>query len=592
MTWQVKPTITVAGIGYTNITFNQVSIDYGRSKIFDTPRPGYARVEIANLTNTAFPFKVNDSLVIELENASAADITVFTGIVTDVKGSFRNSDASSGLGIITLTAVAPMAQMSRIVVGQSAYPAESDADRISRIFTEAGITVDVVDPAIYNFVARPASLTDAFSLSNNYANSVLGAIYETTDGKVGYANESRRLVEVNTNGYVSIPNSSIIINSISSHENIADVMNLANVTYSGGTVSDFDTASQSTYGLIGATFNTEISNAFDAETIAATYINLRSIPRKNLSTFQVRLYDPTLSNSEINDLLAVYFGMPITVPGLPNAIVDADYYGYVEGWNLSFSPAAAVVTLKTSEEAYSYRDLRWQDVDPNAEWDDLDPTALKNTRTNLVKNPSMEVNTTGLGTVGNVTFSRITTDSKFGIACGQIVNTTTGNNNGITITRNATYAIPCTPGSTYTGSVYVRRTVGSRSLNIRLQTRLSATSGTLVEAFTSSSVSSNNWTEIKLSATPTDPTGLFIELFVRNATSGAIGDTFLADGLLVVNESTNSFYFDGTTTDIPASRRPELAWTGTADNSTSTAEAYFGTIPDTTWDNVDQQGIP
>jgi hypothetical protein len=205
--------------------------------------------------------------------------------------------------------------------------------------------------------------------------SVLGAIYETTTGKVGFANESRRRVEALTNGFLNIPNSSIIINSIYSNENIADVMNLANVSYSGGIAVDYDTASQSTYGVIAANFNTELKNLADAEAIAATYINLRSLPRKSLSTFTVRLLDPTLSVSALNALLGVYFGLPISVPGLPNSIVPTTYEGYVEGWNLTFSPANANLTLKTSQEAYSYRDLRWQDPPPTLQWQNAKPTA-------------------------------------------------------------------------------------------------------------------------------------------------------------------------------------------------------------------------
>ena len=375
MTWVINPTITVAGTEYTDLTFNQVSIDYGRSKIFDTIRPGYARLDIANLTDTAYPFAVNDSLVIKLKNASNVDVTVFTGIITDVRGSYKASSLSDGLGVVSLTAVAPMAQMSRIVVGKTDYPEETDAVRISRIFTEAGVSVDVVDDAIYTLVSRPAGLTDAYTLAAKYAMSVLGSIYETTDGKVGFANESRRRAEAELNGFTSIPNSSIIINSIFSNENIADVMNLANVSYSGGTASDFDLASQGTYGLIGATFNTELKNFADAEAIAATYINLRSMPRKSLSTFSVRLLDPTLSNTALNKLLGVYFGLPITITGLPNSIVPGAYEGYVEGWNLSFSPANATVTLKTSEQAYSYRDLRWQDPSPTLQWQNANPLA-------------------------------------------------------------------------------------------------------------------------------------------------------------------------------------------------------------------------
>lgn len=598
MTWAINPTITVAGTEYTNLTFNQVSIDYGRSKIFDTPRPGYARLDIANTTNTAYPFKINDSLVIELENASGVDTIIFTGIITDVRGSFRNSDTAGGLGVISLTAVAPMAQMSRIVVGQTAYPAESDADRISRIFTEAGVTVDVVDPAIYSFAARPASLTDAFTLANNYASSVLGAIYETTDGKVGYANESRRNNEVNTNGFLTIPSSSVIINSIYSNENIADVMNLANVSYDGGTASDYDTASQSTYGLIGASFKTELANQIDAESIAATYINLRSLPRKNLSSFGVRLLDPTLSTSLVNSLLGVYFGMPVEVPGLPNTIVPATYQGYVEGWNLSFSPANAVLTLKTSEEAYSYRDMRWQDVDPTAQWEDIDPTAVRTTRTNLVTNPSLETAISGWNnSSANVTISRTTADTYIGTASMQILsNAVGGGSYAITNRLTPSDRFPVVAGDTIYIQAYVKRGIGNRNSRLILNGHTSATTATITEQFVGSTITLNSstWTLLQFSATFTNAAVLWASVGIGLQTSGAIGDTIYADAIIAEKNTGgySPYYFDGSLSDIPAAARPELAWTGTIDRSASTAEAYFGTIPDTTWDNVDSQGIP
>ena len=598
MTWAINPTITVGGIPYTNVTFNEVTIEYGRSKIFDAPRAGYARVEIANLNNTAYPFQINDSLVIELEDASSNDVTVFTGVITDVRGTFRNSDTAAGLGIVTLTAVAPMAQMSRIVVGGTDYPSESDSDRISRIFTEAGVTVDVVDPGIYTFSARPASFTDAYSLANNYALSVLGAIYETTDGKVGYANESRRRNEAAANGFLNIPTASVIINSIASNENIADVMNLANVSYASGTANDFDTASQTAYGLIGANFKTELSNQFDAETLAATYINLRSVPRKSLSTFAVRLLDPTLSISALNSLLSVYFGLPITLTNLPNAISDVDYEGYVEGWNLTFSPANAVLTLKTSQEAYSYRDMRWQDVDPTAQWEDIDPTAVKTTRTNLVTNPSLETNINGwININANSTTSQTTSTSYIGTGSMQILANGTSQGNGV-ITNRLTPSdrFAAVAGDTIYFQARAKRGVGSRNARLVLVGYNTATSTGAIETITGSTVTLNTstWTLLQFSGTFASASTNFGAVSIQYMVTGSAGDTIFVDAIIAEKNSGgySPYYFDGSLSDIPAAARPELAWTGTVDRSASTAEAYFGDIPDTTWDNVDTQGIP
>ena len=190
------------------------------------------------------------------------------------------------------------------------------------------------------------------------------------------------------------------------------------------------------------------------------------------------------------------------------------------------------------------------------------------TRTNLVLNPSFEVNTTGW-TTNSATQSRITSDSYFGTASNQMVTTVTGMAGNIFTTRNSTYSIPITPGTTYTVSAYVKRTVGSRTINIRVNTRTTATSTTAIETFNSSATSSTSWDRLVLTFTPTNVTGLFMEVLVRFNSLGAIGDTLLVDGVLAVVGSDPSYYWDGSTTDIPIDNDPVLAWTGTANNSTS-----------------------
>jgi hypothetical protein len=189
-------------------------------------------------------------------------------------------------------------------------------------------------------------------------------------------------------------------------------------------------------------------------------------------------------------------------------------------------------------------------------------------RTNLVLNPSFEVNTTGWSP-NSTTQTRITTDSYFGNASDRLVATTTFTNGGMVLTRNATYAIPITPGTTYTVSAYIKRTVGSRAINFRAITKATAASGTAIETFNSPTTSSTSWTRIVLTFTPTNVTGLFMEIFIRNSTAGAVGDTFLVDGVFAVVGSDPSYYWDGSYTDIPIDNDPVIAWTGTANNSTS-----------------------
>lgn len=376
MTFSIQPTITVAGVDYTNFAFNYVTIDYGRTNIWDETRPSLARVEIVNIDNSVFPFAVSDEMIIKVKNASNVDVTLFTGKLTDVKGSVRYVEASAGLGIINLTAVGLFTQMSRAVVSTAAYPAENDHDRITRILNESNTPIDVVDVGVYQFGAHTANPTDAYSLCQYYANTVCGNMYETTDGKVGFASVSRRRQDAINNGYLAINPNAINMNDINSSESVADVMNLINYIYTSGTASVQNLDSQTTYGIIGSNYNSEIDNFDDADEISGNLITLRAYPKKSIRQFSTRLKDPNLSNSEINALLGVYFGMPISISGLPNSIITGTYYGFVEGWNLTVTPVDLLVTLKTSDASYSYIPTRWQEVNATLQWQNVTPATM------------------------------------------------------------------------------------------------------------------------------------------------------------------------------------------------------------------------
>jgi hypothetical protein len=594
MTWNPNATVTIGGDDFTGESLNGIAIHYGRPSIWEQARAGYCTVEILNTTDVDNAFEINEDVVITIEDSNGVDITVFTGKVTDISNAVVASGEVATVAVQTITAVATFAQMSRVIVGTTNYPKEYDDDRINRILTEAGVTIDVVDtPGVYELVDRPANPVDAYTLSTYYAGMCFGYMYETTDGKVGYANESRRTVDVNANGYLDIDEGYINWRGINSRKSISDIVNKVILFYKNSDqVTSDDAPSIANYGLIEARIDTELHNMDEAQNIADRYVSLRSNPQTNFSSFNINLDNPNLTTAALDDLIAIQMGTAIQIDNLPNPISAITYTGFVEGWDLIIDRAQALLTITSSDSTYSVVPIRWQDVDPLTEWLDLDPTAVKTTRTNLVKNPSFEVNTGGWSSA-SVTQTRITTDSVFGSASDQAVATSINTNIGIVLTRSATYAIPITPGNTYKIDVYVKRIVGTRTTNFRFTTKATATGSTGLETFTSGNITSSGvWQKLSITATPTNVSGVFAEIFIRFGSSGAIGDTFLVDGVICVQASTNDFYWDGTNTDIPASRRPKLAWTGTSNDSTSTAQAYFGDIPTLTWANVDSVGLP
>ena len=375
MTYKPNATVIVDGVDFTSDSINFVSIRYGRDNIWNQARPGYATIEILNDTNVDNGFDMNHSVVVKVQNSSGVDTTVFTGVITSVVNKVDSSGQYGTAAIQTITAVTSMAKMSRAQIHLGNWPKEFDDERMTRIFTEAGVTVDVVDtPGIYEMQANTAAPGDSYTLAARYAQMAFGNIYDTTADTIGFANESRRFVYARDNGYTVIPKSNVLWRGIQSEKTLADIMNSIILNYRAGSVLRSDATSIANYGKVEANISAELEKKVDAEFQADRYITLRANPRTSLSSFQVQLDSSAVSNALRNTLIGCYMGLPIKIDNLPIAIKNTTYRGFVEGWNLRFSREQMVIEMKTSDFTYSITPTRWQDVDPADTWNSVGAT--------------------------------------------------------------------------------------------------------------------------------------------------------------------------------------------------------------------------
>jgi hypothetical protein len=376
MTWNPNCSVVIDGVDFSAKTINAISVSYGRSSYWEQARSGNATVEIVNWDDTDYGFDINDSLVITVDNASATARTVFTGKVTSVATRMAAVGSVNEVSLITISAVGPFAGMSRKIIGTSGYSKELDSARMTNIFTDAGVTVDVVDtPGIYEFTVVAAFADDAYSTAAKYAGMANGYIYETVDGEVGFANESRRTTEVATSGYMSIPENYILWRSVASQKALGDVLNEIRLSYGANAiVTSSDATSQTLYGLLGASISTELHNLSEAQELADKYVALRRVPRLNVSAFTVQLDSPNVTSANLDAFLQMKMGKPISIEGLPIPLVPTNYYGFVEGWTLAVSRNQAAISLITSESSYSIQPTRWQDVSASLAWNAVGAT--------------------------------------------------------------------------------------------------------------------------------------------------------------------------------------------------------------------------
>ena len=375
MPWSPQPTISINGIDRKSITLDDVQISYGRSSVWEQARSSYARISILNTNGTDYLFEMNQVVAIKVKNVAGTDVTIFTGKITSVDNNLAGSGTIGTNAIQTITAVGPFSQMSRKIIAASNYPKEMDALRMTRIFTDAGQTIDVVDtPAIYEFAARPGNPADAYSLAATFAQQAFGYIYETSLGKVGFANESRRTNDAKANGYTVIPNGHILWGNVSSQKTLADILNNLILTYDSGTKTATDATSISDFGQVDGSIATELHNAADAQTQADRYVTLRAYPRTSLSSFTIPINSTNISDALRDFYINMSMGEPIQITALPIALKNTTYRGFVEGYSFSINQYEMIMTLNTTDYTYSFTPTRWQDVDASLTWNGVGAT--------------------------------------------------------------------------------------------------------------------------------------------------------------------------------------------------------------------------
>ena len=372
--WNPQPTVTINGTTHTSRSLWNVSIGFGRTSIWEQARASFANIAILNTTGTDYGFDMNQVVIVKVKNSAGTDVTLFTGKITSVDNSISSSGSVGTAAIQSITAVGPFADMSRKIIGGSAWAKEMDDVRMTRIFNDAGATIDVVDtPGVYEFMATTPPVTDAYSLAATYATQAFGYIYETPDYEVGFANESHRFVDARDNGYLTVPESYILWGDVASQKTLADITNSVIVSYRAGSETAEDLTSQTTYGIVAATVDTELHNAADAQVQADRYVTLRAYPRTSLSSFTVQVDSSVVSDANRDKFLAMAMGEPIQISNLPIPIKNTTYKGFVEGYSFQINRYQMSLTLSTSDFTYSVTPTRWQDVPAALIWSAVDP---------------------------------------------------------------------------------------------------------------------------------------------------------------------------------------------------------------------------
>jgi hypothetical protein len=392
MSWLPEWRVTINDDVYTTVT--SVSYASGRLDVDRQPTAGYCQVQIINTDGSPFTINVTEPITLELKNSSGTYITVFGGEVSDFSIGVRSPEETGYITTGTILGIGSLAKLTKAVYN-TALSEALDGAQIAAIlnsaltyswaevtptltwatypptvtWAEAETYVGEVDAGFYTMISQTASKTEkSSSLVDQIATSALGQMYEDRNGNVCYADADHRSDYLAANGSKELNGIYATPTSIKSTTQISRIRNSLIYRYSTGyasTYSDSDSASTAVYGLYEKSADSNIKNLADITAIATRELGLRSLPRTQFEAVTFRLDNPDMPDAMRNDLISVFFGLPVVVTNLPTNMFDGYFSGFVENITMRATPTYVDLTLYISPTDFSLIAPTWATVSPN-----------------------------------------------------------------------------------------------------------------------------------------------------------------------------------------------------------------------------------
>ena len=381
--WQVL----VDGEDAAGITLAGARISYGRTSVWDQPRPAYAFLQLLtpdavpsiadthpDLAPGAYGAKsgftdsyVNDYQGVVSKLVVGAPVKVVastpTGFTDAYVDDYGNGDTLTRFtgritaidyepGEAAVTVVDASEALTRVDLKEWQRPGESDHYRVGAIAKAAGVTIQVDGQDTTNLLPddQPTTVT-AWAALQKIAQDCGAVVYVDRDGVIHYScwddkGKAR-----------TIPGEAVILDSLRMSSELGSVVNQVTVEYGAKDTEGkqpqvllSDEESVTAYGVMDKRFTTRLADEADARTMAGQIVKQAARPAWSMPEATVtflRATDPVISSVaplEVQD--------QVLIGPMPTAAPFLDYQALVLGYSETLDPNDWQMTLHLSPQEY------------------------------------------------------------------------------------------------------------------------------------------------------------------------------------------------------------------------------------------------
>lgn len=383
MPWVPSVSAIINDQDCSDFTVADVRLNLGKSGLLETLKPGYGNLNLISGFD-GIPVDLHDEVQLNIETASGP-YRIFTGRISDKRIEFADETTLQ----TTLTAITRLAEWGRVKVGGEGFPASLDGERINNILVDLVIPIswesitgtwldqnkswdakpdfiETIDSGEVELGEYLPDFADAASLLRIAELSGAGHLYETTDGRIGYAEATRRQSDFAENLAV-IPGQYVLMAGIKAESSTGSIVNRYRVKDYLGNLSIVENLdSQGIFGIFEADLDTAAIDSSTAEYLADRLLNFNAFSSLSITQFTVRL--SLLPEDLRESLIRVYVNMPVRIQGLPSAIKSGDFDGFVEGWDWLITENDAYLSLNLSDVSLSTIPERWNSMNQLIQW--------------------------------------------------------------------------------------------------------------------------------------------------------------------------------------------------------------------------------
>jgi hypothetical protein len=397
-TWSVE----IDGVEYKDVALSNLNIGAGRNDIYTQAIAGYCNLTLINLDDSGIAPTINSGVTVYVNDSTGTPVALFGGSITDVIVGVQSGGSIGITQTISITALGALSRLPKVLT-EGILSKELDGEQIYSVlegilygaWNEIPATttwaaynptttwanaqnsgLGEIDTGNYELTARSASVTDVYSLVAALANSGLGYLYENSSGQISYADSTHRSTYLASNGYVDLSANNAFASGLQIATRSGDVRNSITIKYKNGQqVSASEQDSIDVYGTLAQSIQTTLEHTADANSQAAFYLGLRAYPRANFNQISFPIGSPELDDSDRDNLLKVFMGMPVTINDLP-INMGSKFQGFVEGWQMQAGINSLTISMYLTPTEFSLQAMKWDDVSGAETWNTISNTLI------------------------------------------------------------------------------------------------------------------------------------------------------------------------------------------------------------------------